>query len=274
MKKRKKSIINIILVLIILALVNHIIYTEYYKPKETVKGTTNTKEIKKDNKEVKTTKVDKKSVSKSDSSKDYIYDGDYTGDFSKESYTTDSGKTYNSKDLKAPYFNIDSSDANNVNKEVNETYLNAVRIFNQGVNDNSTYIKLDYKKYENDDIISSIFKYEVGDVGVSNPIYYTYNFNKEDGSLLTFKKAYELSGIKEEQIDSKVKDAIKKEIKKQMGTLDNMDEYINKTYSGYEDNKKYDLIKYIIDSKNKLSVVVDIRVPAESEHLNKVLEIN
>ena len=260
-----------------MALVNHIIYTEYYKPKETSNNKENikTKEVKKN------TKKDKVLVKKIDETKEYIYDGEYTGDFNKESYKTDLGETYYSKDLKAPYFNIDSTDATNSNKEVNETYLNAVRIFNQGVNDNSTYIKLDYKKYENNDIISSIFKYEVCDIGVSNPIYYTYNFDKSTGELISFKNAYLIAGIKDDEIDEKVKDAIKKEIKKQMDNNKNIypegetiDTYIERTYSGYEDNKKYDLIKYILNSKNKLSVVVDIRIPAEVEHLNRVLEIN
>ena len=156
MKKRGKSIIIVILVLIILALGNHIIYTEYYKPKVTKEDKT----IKEDKKEEKN---DKTFIKKIDENKEYIYDGEYVGDFSKESYTTDSGKTYNSKDLKAPYFNIDSQDANNANKEVNETYLNAVRIFNQGVNDNSTYIKLDYKKYESSSVIEENNISEVAD---------------------------------------------------------------------------------------------------------------
>ena len=274
MKKGKKSIVIIILVLIILALINHIIYTEYYKPKLESKEKTKekTKEIQ--------NKKDKSFVSKIDSDKDYVYDGEYTGDFSKESYTTESGNTYSSKDLKAPYFNINTSDAENSNKEVNETYLNAVRIFNQGVNDKSTYIKLDYKKYENNDIISSIFKYEAGDVGVTNPIYYTYNFDKNTGKILKYKDAYLLSGFNDNNIDEKVKEAIKKEIKKQIGDSkdaypegESMDTYVDKTYSGYLDNKKYELIKYILDSKNKLSVVIDIRIPSQSDHLNKVLEI-
>ena len=276
MKKFRGNIITVIMVLIILALANHIIYTEYYKPKEVSKKDIEKKEIKNNNE-----KKDNIYVNKVDSSKEYIYDGEYVGDFSNDSYTTDAGKTYYSKDLKAPYFNIDSTDANNVNKEVNETYLNAVRIFNQGINDKSTYILFNYKKYENDNIISSIVKYEVGDVGVSNPIYYTYNFDKENGSLISFNKALSISGIKEDEIDSKIRDAIKKEIKNQMDDNKNaypdgesIDTYIDKTYSGYEDNKKYNLIKYILNSKNKLSVVVDIRLPAELEHLNRVLDIN
>ena len=255
MKKFRGNIITVIMVLIILALANHIIYTEYYKPKEVSKKDIEKKEIKNNNE-----KKDNIYVNKVDSSKEYIYDGEYVGDFSNDSYTTD---------------------ANNVNKEVNETYLNAVRIFNQGINDKSTYILFNYKKYENDNIISSIVKYEVGDVGVSNPIYYTYNFDKENGSLISFNKALSISGIKEDEIDSKIRDAIKKEIKNQMDDNKNaypdgesIDTYIDKTYSGYEDNKKYNLIKYILNSKNKLSVVVDIRLPAELEHLNRVLDIN
>ena len=272
MKKAKGNIITILMALIILALLNHIIYTEYYKPKVASKKDIEKKEINNNNE--KKEEDNKKYVEKIDSSKEYIYDGDYVGDFSKESYTTNLGKTYNSKDLKAPYFNIDSTDANNANKEVNETYLNAVRIFNQGVSDNSTFIKLDYKKYESDSVISSIFKYEIGDVGVTNPIYYTYNFNKENGNKISFKSAYELSKIKEDEIDIKVKEAITKEIKKQIGENEDINTYIEKTYLGYEDNKKYDLLKYILNSKNKLSVVIDIRIPGESEHLNRILEIN
>ena len=91
----------------------------------------------------------------------------------------------------------------------------------------------------------------------------------------------EIAGIKEDEIDKKVKDAITKEIKKQMGDSkeaypegETIDTYINRTYSGYEVNKQYDLMKYILDSNNKLSVVVDFRLPVESEHINGVLEIN
>lgn len=272
--KNKKTIIIIILILIILALVNHIIYTEYYKSKQEKNETIKTKEVKK------AKEKEKLLVKKSDESKDYIIDGEYVGDFSLESYTTQTGKTYNSKDLKAPYFNIDSTDANNANKEVNETYLNAVRIFNQGVNDKTTYIYLNYKKYKSDDVLSAVLKYEVGDVGITNPIYYTYNFDNTTGKLLTFKEAYTLSGFNDDNIDEKVKEAIKKEITKQMGNNSNnypegttIDTYIDKTYSGYEDNKKYELIKYLINDKNKLSVVIDIRIPAQSDHLNTLLDI-
>ena len=272
---KKKSFGTFILILIILGLIGYIIYDKY-----NVKTSNNTKSnnIVNDKKEETKTEENKELVKKYDDNKDYVYDGEYKGDFSKESYTTDLNETYNSKDLKAPYFNIDSSDASNSNKEINETYLNAVRIFNQGVNDKSTYIKLSYKKYENDDIISAILKYEMGDIGVSNPIYYTYNFNKKDGKLLTFDESVSLAKI--DNIDDKVKKAIKKELNKQMGDNPNVypegesiDTYVNKSYSGYEDNKKYNLIKYILNEKNELSVVVDINMPAEVSHLNTLINI-
>lgn len=273
--KKAKNILIFILILIIIGLVCYIVFGDNETPNNIIKNKT-TKTTAKQEKE-----EEKNFVSKIDNSKGYIFDGDYKGDFSKDSYTTESGKTYRSKDLKAPYFNIDSSDANNANKEVNETYLNAVRLFNQGVNDKSTYIKLSYKKYESDNVISALFKYEVGDVGTTNPIYYTYNFDNKTGQLITFKKAMEIAGIKEDEIDKKVKDAITKEIKKQMGDSkdvypegETINTYINRTYSGYEVNKQYDLMKYILDSNNKLSVVVDFRLPVELEHINGVLEIN
>ena len=239
--KKGKNILIVILILIILGLVCYIIFGD----DETSNKIINNKKVTK--KEI--NKEEENLVSKTDDSKEYIFDGDYQGDFSKDSYTTESGKTYRSKDLKAPYFNIDSSDANNANKEVNETYLNAVRIFNQGVNDKSTYIKLSYKKYESDNAISALFKYEVGDVGISNPIYYTYNFDNKTGQLITFKKAMEIAGIKEDEIDKKVKDAITKEIKKQMG--DSKEAYPEgETIDTYINRIVFPLNKYFSNIKN------------------------
>lgn len=266
----KKNIIIIILILIILGLVGYITYDKIFTTSENNDVKTNEK----NNKE------EKILVKKVDDSKDYIYDGEYIGEFSSDSYVTDIGDTYYSKNLKAPYFNIDSTDASNSNKEINETYLNAVRIFNQGVSDNSTYIKLDYKKYMGDDVFSAILKYEVGDIGATNPIYYTYNFDKTTGKLITYKDAYTIAGFNDDNIDEKVKEAIIKEIKKQMGNSEDaypegttIDTYVDKTYFTYIEGKKYDFIKYILDSKNKLTVVIDIQIPAELDHLNIPLEI-
>ena len=256
----KKKILNIIIVLLIIAISNQIIYRVYYKPKLVL----NTDNL--------LTKVDK--------NKDYIYDGEYNVSFSSDTYTTEIGNTYYSKNLKVPVFNIKSDYATEANKYLKQIYMEAVEKFNQGIIDKSTYVNFNYEKYENKNMIGVMVKYEVGDVGPTNPFYCAYIFDKKTSNIIKYEKAYELAGFTKSDIDKKVKEAIKKEINNQMGDNpdvypqgETIDNYVEKSYNSYIETKKYNTIEYILDSNNKLSVVVEINMPAQVDHINTLLEI-
>ena len=258
--KSKKTVVKIIILILIVALSNQIIYHIYYKPKYVL----NTDNL----------------LVKIDEDKDYIYDGNYNANFSSDSYITEIGNKYYSKNLKVPVFNIKSDVVTEANKYLKEIYMDAVEKFNQGIIDKSTYVNFNYEKYENKNMIGVMVKYEVGDVGPTNPFYCAYIFDRKTGNIIKYDKAYELAGFTKSDIDKKVKAAIKNEINNQIGDNpevypegESIDTYVEKSYKSYLNTKKYNTIEYILDSDNKLSVVVDINIPAQIEHVNTLLAI-
>lgn len=82
-------------------------------------------------------KENKNSVSKLNSSKDWVYDADYDLPTNKESYYgfSDHSKLISASDLVVPYINIDSDDAKKANKEIYELYENLIKKFNENLKD-------------------------------------------------------------------------------------------------------------------------------------------
>ena len=260
--KKKRFLITVMLILIIVGPILYFMYEKFIDIGDKDNGGAILRDVE---------------ISKINKDKDYIYEADYESEFKEESYTTDIGQTYYSKDLKVPYINIDSLDAINANRVIKETFTKAVEAFNQGIEDKTTFVDLSYDNYENDKIISVIVKYDVRDSEISNPAYYTYNFDSKTGELITYEDALKIADFEADTIDKKVKEAIGSEIKNQMGDNPNVypkgtsfETYLNNTYKAYKENND---IKFILDNDNNLSIVVDINVPAQLDHINRLLEI-
>lgn len=107
--------------------------------------TTNTSEKDKAN------STDNELVSKIDDTKDWVYDAEYKRNVTAESYATN-GKTYYAKDS---------------NNAIEKVFEDAIKKYNEGVNDKITYIdECGYKKYINDNNLSIVLTYGVGGTDV------------------------------------------------------------------------------------------------------------
>lgn len=261
--KKKRILISLIIILIIIGPILYFVYDKFIKSDE---GANYSGKILRDI-----------AISKVDKDKEYIYEADYEAEFKGESYTTDINETYYSKDLKVPYINIDSLDAISANKEIKKVFLKAVESYNTGFDDKATFVNLTYDSYENDKIISVIVKYDVRDNEISNPEYYTYNFDASTGELITFEDAYKIAKLDSDSVDKKIKEAIENEIRLQTGDNLNvyskgtsLETYVNKTYNAYKEKSD---IKFILNDDNDLSVVLAINTPGQLDNVNRLLEL-
>ena len=148
---------------------------------------------------------------------EWIYDAEYTkkdleGKSYKSSVTTE---TYSLEDIKVPFINIDSEDANEANEELKKLFDQAVKLFEEELDgDQASYVLVSYEKVVNDEYLSVLVKTEVGgEEEIPNSVYYTYNFDMNTGNKLTYDEVYDIVGISEDEIEEKAEEAITEEFK-------------------------------------------------------------
>lgn len=221
----------------------------------------------------------KTTVSKLDDNKDLVCDAEYKKEVKAESYVA-WDITYYSRDIVVPYININSTYASESNKEIKTVFDDAIKTFNEGVNDKTTYVdKCNYRKYTKDNCLSVILTYGTGATDVVIPDYYTYNFNLENGTELSYEDVYKICGFTESNIDSKVEEAITREMKEKLkdygeypkGT--NFDTYNNQSINNYKKSVEEKTIKYCLSEEGKLNVVVVLNIPAGAGEFNTLITV-
>lgn len=212
-------------------------------------------------------------VAKLDKSKDWVYDASYDKNVSVESYKT-SFDTYYAKDIVVPYINVDSSDAELVNKQFKSIFSNAVDTFNAGVKDKMSYVdECSYKKSINDNILSVIVTYGVGATDVVIPEYYTANIDLKNGNKVTFKELYTKFNLTESEVLSKVESEIKKILNEyKYGNDSSLNNYINESIKLYKESIKNDKVKYYVED-GKFFIVADVKVPTSADIIHKCIQI-
>lgn len=224
-------------------------------------------------------------VSKKDESKDWVYDAEYQKNVSKESYRR-GNETFYAKDIVVPYINIDSSYADECNKEIKEVFDEAINTYNDGINDGASCVtKCYYEKYVKDDILSIILYYSVP----LNDQFYTYNINLKTGEQVSYEELYKIAGFDSSNIDSKVETAITKVMKEQLKDLKTygvdtgsggyypegttFDTYNNESFANYKNSIKDNSLEYFLSNDNKLNVVVTLSIPAGGGKFDNVITV-
>lgn len=149
-------------------------------------------------------------LKKEDETKDYVYDADYTSviDFDKNAGSCPISKT----SLVVPYINLNSEDAKIVNREIKSLYEQAVGKYRANVTldqEPCTIVKMAYKYYENNDVLSVVLAYAEHVTDLANPTFYTYNLSLKTGALI--KDYAELKALSNQanSSDKDILDAIK-----------------------------------------------------------------
>lgn len=230
-------ILIIILILMVLGLGSYIVYDKFINVSR--KSESNKVENKK------ATKEDR--INKKDNTKAIVY--------------TEGNYEYK----KVPVINIDSIDADRLNKEIND-YLEEMKKntdYGEGYN-------LSYDYYENDNILS--IKITINTFGASK-YYKTFNISTKTGKEVTNKEILNLKNIEESDFSSKLLSAYEKE----QSDNDNLDAVKTQHIYGDEYTSVYDGTKMNIENtkiedfdmylnKNKeLCVVADVYLLAGPE---------
>ena len=216
-------------------------------------------------------------VSKVNSSKNWIYEAEYEKNISANSYTTYYDKTYYAKDIVVPYININTDDAIITNNELKQVFTNAVNTYNQGVENKTDYVEMDYNTYINDNLASVVLWYGKGETDTVKPTYYTYNFDLKTGKTLTFEELYQSLGFTKNQITNKITEEITEKVTDILeDTFPNTNntEYINKSINNYEESLTTNALQYFVAEDGNLSIIVKISIPAGTGYQNTIVEID
>ena len=209
---------------------------------------------------------------------DWVYDANYEKDITVDSYETEFGEVYNAKDIIVPFINIDSEDAVEANDEIKQIFDSAINNFNSGVSDKMTYVdECSYKEYINNNKLSVVVTYGVGATDVVHPEYYTYNFDLENGNEFSYEEAYAYAGLDSTNIDDNVKNAIRYKMKEKFGSAlvgEDFENYTNRSIENYENSLKDNTIKYFINEKGNLNIIVTLEAPVGRETFDTIVEVH
>lgn len=220
-------------------------------------------------------------ISKIDENEDWVYNAEYSNEeLEGKSYkSTVTGTTYSLKDINLPYINIDSPDAEEANEEINKIFEAAAKIFKEELEgEQASYITTDYEIYVDDEILSILVSTEMGGEEETKDVYYTYNFNINDGTKLSYDEIYSLAGISDDEIEEKVENSITEDFGRRYkglaeGYEDDFDKYNEASIKNYKDSVENKTIKAFIDKNEKLNIVVDLAIPTGSKKYQAIVTV-
>lgn len=157
-----------------------------------------------------------------------------------------------------PYINIDSEDAKKVNQEIYKIYEDLIEFYNLQVkNQHLVEISVSYKSFINNNILSVII---TTTKGVPFPMkeFYTYNFDLENGNLLSYEDIYKSLGYTKENIDNNVAESISDIIVQYYNSIDECKFEINHSMDIYKKNISNNNIGYFIDDNKKLNIISNL----------------
>ncbi len=216
-------------------------------------------------------------VSKLDSEKDWVYDADYYLPTDKESYYgySDHSRLIRAEDLVLPYINIDTADVTQANQEIYELYEVLIDSFNANLEEEIWFTLVEYQTYTNDNLISVVITTESGGTAPEVYHYYTYSFNLDDGSLLSYDEAYQAVGFTEDNIDDAVQQAITNTMNSYRAYIDEteFDNYNNMSIHNYRTSVDNDSICFFINENKKLNVIVTLNMPIGNGEFDTVIVV-
>ena len=229
-------------------------------------------------------------VEKIDNGKDWVYPAEYEKSVVKQSYKDGYGDTYLAENIVAPFININSTYANESNKEIKKIFDKAVKIYNDAAKESlnttpESFYPMDqvescnYKRYINDNYLSVVMIYQA--VGTANipPEYYIYNIDLKTGNKLSYEEVYTKAGFDSKEIDSKVEAVIKKKIESEfseeafVGEIADRDTSIKNTIQEYKDAVNDGTLQYFLTEDNKLNINIVFHIPVESGEIPQLITI-
>ena len=260
----------IFFILLSLALGGYIFYDKFYQ-KENANPTESQPIENEENKE--------KLVNKINPSKYWIYDADYEKDVLADFYLIN-GPIY-ADDIKVPFINIDSNYASKANQEIKKVFDKAIDAYNEGVQNELTWVDIDYQKYIDIDMVSTALWYSIKATAVVNPNYYTYNIDLKTGKEMSFEDVYQKCGFTKNNINDKVKENITSIIKDRLKNFTddnypegtNFDTYNNESIENYLDSIENNTLQYFIDENGVLSIIVRLSIPVEMGYFDTVIKL-
>ena len=214
-------------------------------------------------------------VNKIDDSRDWVYDAEYEKNLKSESYLV-GDKTYYGKDIVVPFINIDSDYAREVNEDIKNKLEKVVEHYNEGVEDNISYVdSCSYTTFGEENGLFVLFTYGLGATDVVHPIYSAYNFNLVDGSQMNLNYYCNYIGRDKDEVELSIKTKIEEIINEKMNgfTEAEIEKYIDLTKNDFETAFRKDEAVFTITEEGNPAFVVDIQIPAGSEHFDTLIEI-
>ena len=229
-------------------------------------------------------------VEKLDNEKDWVYPAEYEKSVVRQSYKDGYGGTYLAENIVAPFININSTYANESNKEIKKIFDKAVKIYNDAAKESinitpESFYPMDqvescnYKRYINDNYLSVVMIYQA--VGTANipPEYYIYNIDLKTGNKLSYEEVYTKAGFDSKEIDSKVEAVIKKKIESEFSEeafvteIADRDTSIKNTIQEYKDAINDGTLQYFLTEDNKLNINIVFHIPVESGEIPQLITI-
>lgn len=144
------------------------------------------------------------SANKKDSTKEFVY-----------TCYTKQEKQDGRYDINAniPYININSSNIENINKEIESIFYNKLNDILLGTENKETIYNVRYKAYVNDNILSLIISSELKEESNSQRlIIKTYNYNISSNEVLDIEQVLNYRTLNIETVQHKINDAIKESV--------------------------------------------------------------
>lgn len=272
MKQKQLTVLLTIFIVISLVLGGCIIYGKVLKENTKKEELVDQKENNSKNSATSSLKIDE--------AKNWVYDADYPKNVSADSYAT-SFKTYYAKDIVVPFINIEGSDAKKANQNIKVGFDEAIKTYNEGGTNKTSYVDdCSYKNYSNSDILSVITILSIGGTDVVHPVYHSYNFDVKRGKALSFSEVYKAAGFTSSNINTKVEEAITKTMKEKLSSFQNSysqgqseESYIKKSIDNYKATVKNNTLEYFLGNNVKLSIIVTLNIPAGTEEFNTIIEV-
>ena len=211
-------------------------------------------------------------ISKINPTQNWIHDAQYEKNVLANSYDT-----YYAKDIIAPFININSNDATMVNEEIKGVFDEAINRYNEGVENKTSFVTINYEKFIDNNIASVNFWYGKGGTDVIRPDYYTYTFDLTTGKIMSFEELYQKFNFNRNQVDMKIKEEITDEVNdifEDSFRNENSTNYINESINNYEKNLEDNTLKYFVNNDGELCIIARLSIPAGTGYQDTILEID
>lgn len=210
---------------------------------------------------------------KIDSTKEWVYIAEYSYEVESDNFTDLYDTPFNVKDIIAPYINIDSSDAEETNKQIKELFYQVINEYNVAFTNKEATSTLNYESYLNGDILSVVLEHL--DASQESD-YYTYNFNIKTGNLLTFEDIYQIAGLTDTNIESKVEVAITNYINDFLvETNQNVlaEKFISPSIEFFYNPESISYIGYFLDKDKNFNIATILSLPIGHGDYYRILTI-